>query len=142
MYGLLIENALAYMRSTFREKVFKDVIESARLKIDSENVDVFRVYPEGNVSKLVKKASRITQMDESDILEVEGVLHGIFLTFLIIGNRCLFCWLDGQAGLPGGAAQGGPTLQGVHLQPGQLPRLLQAELSHDEGAVIFRRRGA
>ncbi|XP_059085303.1 soluble guanylate cyclase 88E-like [Tigriopus californicus] len=71
MYGLIIENVLGYLRANFHPKMVEDIILSAKLPFERAEID--KVYPEGYIPKIGKKASLLLSTPEQDIFEGVGV---------------------------------------------------------------------
>jgi len=56
MYGLIIENVLGYLRAHYHPKRLEEIKASAKLPFQ-EPVDILKVYPEGVIPRIGKKAS-------------------------------------------------------------------------------------
>lgn len=67
MYGLIIENVLGYLRANFHPKMVEDIIQAAKLPFERAEID--KVYPEGYIPKIGKKASLLLSTPEQDIFE-------------------------------------------------------------------------
>ena len=69
MYGLIIENVLGYLRSHFHAKRYEEIVRLSKLPFDGAP-DIERVYPEGIVAKLGKKAVQVLQVRLWDTLDL------------------------------------------------------------------------
>ena len=63
MYGVIVENMLGYLRSHYHPHRYEEIKVSAKLPFD-DPIDLFRVYPEGAIQKIGKKASLHLQVRE------------------------------------------------------------------------------
>ncbi len=66
MYGLIVENVLGYLRTHYHPHRYEEIKASAKLNFD-DPIDLFKVYPEGVIPRIGKKASmhlQVTQKKE------------------------------------------------------------------------------
>jgi len=56
MYGLIVENVLGYLRAHFHPKRYEEIKAAAKLPFE-DPVDILKVYPEGIIPRIGKKAS-------------------------------------------------------------------------------------
>jgi F420-0:gamma-glutamyl ligase-like protein len=105
MYGLIIENVLGYLRSHFHPKRYQEIKTLAKFPFEEvhkithvififrlipyfrSKVDIDKLYPEGHIAKLVKKASQVLQITEQEILEGVGVYFVTITKHLV--SRCI-----------------------------------------------------
>ena len=66
MYGFVIENILAYLRSITNAEKFDAIIQSTKLPLDAP-LEINRVYPESYIPRIVRKACRVLDRNDEEI---------------------------------------------------------------------------
>lgn len=72
MYGLIIENVLGYLRSHFHPMRYQEIHRLSKLPFE-DKPDIEKVYSDGIIPKIGKKASQVLQISEPEIFEGVGV---------------------------------------------------------------------
>ncbi len=86
MYGLIIENVLGYLRSHFHPMRFDEIVRLSKLPFEDGKPDIEKVYPDGIIPKIGKKASQVLQVSEPEIFEGVGVYFVTVTTGLGLRN--------------------------------------------------------
>ena len=71
MYGLLLANMKDYIVQKFGQKKWDDI--KGALKLESDEFNVFEIFPEGQIIKMGKKSMQILEMKDEEFYEGMGM---------------------------------------------------------------------